>query len=352
MNARLLDLPPGRWPERLTELGGRPFHGSSAARWVFRRGTTDWRAMSDLPADLRERLAIEEPLLTAEVTHTSEAGDGAVKVLLRYPDGASAEAVGMPGTSGRTLCISTQVGCPVQCAFCASGIGGLERNLTSGEMLEQVLALRAAQGDFHRLVVMGMGDAGFNLEPTLAALDALIDEAGMGLGARRITLSTVAPRGTLERIAAWGRPAALALSLHAPDDALRRRLIPGLAKRSLAETLDEAERLFAATGREYTAEYVLLRGVNDSVAQAQALARLLQGRRCHVNLIPYNPVAGLGYSRPELAAQQAFAETVRSARLSVTLRRSLGGAVDAACGQLRHRTAVAARDNAPDSFDA
>ncbi|TAH35585.1 MAG: 23S rRNA (adenine(2503)-C(2))-methyltransferase RlmN [Planctomycetota bacterium] len=337
MSARLLDLPPGDWPGRFEALGAAAYQGASAAHWVLRRGVTDWDSMSDLSAALRRRLAAEEPLRTAQVERRSGASDGALKLLLRYPDGASAEAVGMPGTRGRTVCISTQVGCPVRCSFCASGLEGLERNLTAGEILEQVLVLRQEQGEFHRLVVMGMGDAGFNLDATLAALDALIAPAGGGFSARRITVSTVAPAGALARIAAWGRPVTLALSVHAPDDALRHELVPGVRRRRLEETLEEADRLFAAAGREYTVEYVLLRGVNDAPRQAQALAHLLQGRRCHVNLIPYNPVAGLDYHRPERAAQDAFAEALRRASLSVTLRRSLGGAVDAACGQLRRR---------------
>ncbi len=338
MSEPLLDLPPRSWPEWMAARGGQPFHGRIAARWVFRRGVLDWTAMTDLPAALRERLAAEEPLCRAAVEAVHEAEDGAVKLLLRYPDGAAAEAVGMPGTQGRTICLSTQVGCPVRCSFCASGADGLERNLGAGEILEQALQLRQQQGEFQRLVVMGMGDAGYNLEPTLAALDALIDEAGAGMSPRRMTLSTVAPRGALERIWDWGRKVDLAISLHAPDDELRRELVPGVAKRSIQETLSEAERLFASRGREYTLEYVLLEGVNDSLEQAEALAELLQGCRCHLNLIPYNPVPGMAYRRPPLPAQRAFAGVVEAAGHSVTLRRSLGAAAEAACGQLRRRT--------------
>lgn len=337
MTARLLDLPPGRWPERFVELGGRPFQGASAARWVFRRGILEWSDMTDLPASLRERLAREEPLCRARLVDSVGAADGAHKVLLALPDGAAVEAVGMPGTQGHTLCISTQVGCPVRCPFCASGLEGLERNLSAAEILEQVLFLHHALGSYGRLVVMGMGDAGFNLENTLTALDALLAEEGAGLSARRVTLSTVAPRGALERIAEWGRPVTLALSLHAPDDELRRELVPGTRKRGIAETLDEADRLFAASGREYTVEYVLLAGINDAPEQARRLAERLRGRRCHLNLIPYNAVPALEYQRPALEAQLRFAEITRGAGTSTTLRRSLGGAAEAACGQLRRR---------------
>ena len=334
---RLLAVHPRDWPQRFVELGGKPFHGRIAAQWVYRRGALDWAQMTDLPATLRERLQAEEPLVRATLEARSEAGDGAVKVLLRLPDGAAVEAVGMPGTQGRTICISTQVGCPVMCVFCASGLGGMERNLETAEILEQVLWLRHEQGPFHRVVVMGMGDAGHNLDATLAALDVLLDEEGMGFSARRVTLSTVGPRGALARIAAWGRPVSLALSLHAPDDTLRRELVPGVAKRTLEDTLTEADALFAASGREYTVEYVLLDGVNDRPEQADALGRLLKGRRCHLNLIPYNPVDGLDWKRPARDRQENFAEHARRAGLSVTLRRSLGRETDAACGQLRRR---------------
>ncbi len=334
---RLLDLHPRAWPERLAAYGAQPFQGRNAARWVFRRGVLQWAQMTDLPASLRARLEQEQPLVSAVLDQRSEAGDGAVKVLLRYPDGARAEAVGMPGTRGRTLCISTQVGCPVRCVFCASGLDGLERNLSQGEILEQVLWLRREQGDFHRLVVMGMGEAGHNLDAVLGALDCLIDTEGSDLAPRRITLSTVGPRGALQRIAAWGRPVTLALSVHSADDALRHRLVPGVRTRALEETLLEADQVFARCGREYTIEYVLLKDVNDSLPQARALALRLRGRRCHVNLIPYNPVQELGYDRPVPAVQEAFAEALRATGLPVTLRRSLGGSQNAACGQLRRR---------------
>ncbi len=336
----LLDRHPATWPEAFAALGGRPFQARSAARWLWRRGAADWDAMTDLPAALRARLAERWPLPPAREVGRRVAEDGAVKALLELRDGARVEAVRMPGTRGHTLCISTQVGCPIRCAFCASGMDGLERNLTPGEILAQAL-WALGEGGFGRLVVMGMGEMGHNLEATLAALDVLLDEDGLGLGARRVTVSTVGPRGALQTLAAWGRPVHVALSLHAPDDALRRELVPGVARRSIAETLDEADAAFRATGREYTVEYVLLAGVNDRPEQAQALAELLRERRCHVNLIPYNPVEGLPFARPPLADRRSFAATLREAGLSVTLRRSLGRSAEAACGQLRRRPPAA-----------
>ncbi|MDA0667483.1 MAG: 23S rRNA (adenine(2503)-C(2))-methyltransferase RlmN [Planctomycetota bacterium] len=334
----LLESHPSAWPEIFKELGVPSFHGKIAARWVFQRGATSWQEMTDLPASLREMLEAQTPLQRARLVDKSEARDGAVKVLLAMEDDATVEAVGMPGTDGRTLCLSTQVGCAVKCGFCASGMEGLSRNLTQGEILEQVLWLRRAQGAFQRIVVMGMGEAGHNLDAVLGALDVLLDDTGFGLSARRITLSTVGPKNALPRIAAWGRPVNMALSLHAPDDLLRQQLVPGVANRTIAETLAEADELFVAHGREYTVEYVLLAGVNDSPEQAEALASLLFRRRCHVNLIPFNPVPELDYARPESMVQEDFAKRLRERGLSVTLRRSLGRESDAACGQLRRRS--------------
>ena len=335
---RLLDLHPREWPEWFRSKGAPAFQGKNAARWVFQRGVLSWQEMTDLPAGLRAKLDEEEPLVTAQCDARSEANDGAVKVLLRFPDDLTVEAVGMPGTMGRTLCLSSQVGCAVRCAFCASGMEGVARNLSRAEILEQMLFLRREQGDFQRIVMMGMGEPGHNLDAVLAALDTIIDPEGMDFAARRITLSTVGPKGALQQIAAWGKQVNLALSVHAATDELRHKLVPGVRKRSLAETLAEADALFSATGREYTVEYVLLDGVNDQLEQAGQLARLLRGRRCHVNLIPYNPVPELAFERPQQAAQEAFAERLRAAGLSITLRRSLGRQTDAACGQLRlHR---------------
>lgn len=333
----LLDVHPADWPALFVEMGVAAFHGRNAARWVFQRGVHSWQEMTDLPADLRARLEQEQPLGTAQLVSSSSAQDGAEKVLLEMQDGATVEAVGMPGTAGRTICLSTQVGCPVRCTFCASGLDGLGRNLTQGEMLEQALWLQRQQGPFQRVVIMGMGEAGFNLDAVLGTLDVLMDKEGFGMSARRITLSTVGPKGALQRIAKWGRPVTLALSLHATTDALRQELLPGVSKRGIVETLDEAEQLFAANGREYTIEYVLLAGVNDSPDQASELADLLFQRRCHVNLIPYNSVDEMNFDRPTDYVMESFAKRLQERGLSVTLRRSLGRQADAACGQLRRR---------------
>ncbi len=325
------------WRDWFVANDGKAFHADIASRWIFQRGVCDWNDMTDLPVTLREKLAQESPLLSSSVEKISSSSDGAQKLLIQYPDGALVEAVSMPGTKGNTICLSTQVGCPVACTFCASGAEGLERNLSCAEILEQVLWLQKECGDFGRVVIMGMGEVGLNLNAVLNSLNVLIDPKGANMAARRITLSTVAPPKALNTIATWGKQINVAISLHAANDNLRQELVPGIPKRSVRETLDEADQLFASNHREYTVEYVLLGDVNDSEDDARQLANILRGRRCHLNLIPYNQVDEFNYMRPSNGNCQAFAQITKDAGISTTLRRSLGGATDAACGQLRRR---------------
>jgi 23S rRNA (adenine2503-C2)-methyltransferase len=333
----ILDLHPRDWPQYFVDLGHKKFYGKIAARWVFQRGVYDWAQMTDLPAALREQLA-STPLLDTELIKASHAEDGARKVLIKLADDSLVEAVCMPGTKGQTICISTQVGCAVQCGFCASGMEGLKRNLTQSEVLQQAFWMRREFGDFHRIVVMGMGEVGHNLDNVLGALDSLIDEAGSNFSGRRITVSTVAPKGAIAAIANFGKTVQLAISLHATTDTLRQELVPGTKDRTIEQLLDEAENYFNTTGREFTIEYVLLAGVNDSIEQAQQLADLLRNSRCHVNLIPYNNIDELDFHYPDGKTCEAFAQRLRDNAFSVTLRMSMGKDKDAACGQLRRRT--------------
>lgn len=244
----------------------------------------------------------------------------------------------MPGSKGQTICISTQVGCGIKCQFCASGMEGLKRNLTQSEILQQAFWMRREFGDFHRIVVMGMGEVGHNLEAVLGALDCLIDESGANFSGRRITVSTVAPTGAIAAIANFGKTVQLAISLHATTDELRQQLVPGIKDRTIEQLLDEAEDYFNTTGREFTIEYVLLAGVNDSIEQAQQLADLLRNSRCHVNLIPYNNVDELDFHYPDGKTCELFAQRLRDNAFTVTLRLSMGKDQNAACGQLRRRT--------------
>lgn len=337
MTQSILDLHPRDWPQHFVDLGYKKFHGRIAARWVFQRGIYDWQQMTDLPTALREQL-LSTPLLDTELVKSSHADDGAHKVLLKLADDSLIEAVCMPGSKGQTICISTQVGCGIQCGFCASGMDGLKRNLTQSEVLQQAFWLRREFGDFHRIVVMGMGEIGHNLDNVLGALDCLIDEAGANFSGRRITVSTVAPKGAIAAIANFGKTVQLAISLHAATDELRQELVPGIHDRTIEQLLDEAEDYFNITGREFTIEYVLLSGVNDSLEQAQQLADLLRNSRCHINLIPYNHIDELDFHYPDGKTCEAFAQRLKDNSFSVTLRHSMGKDQDAACGQLRRRT--------------
>jgi 23S rRNA (adenine2503-C2)-methyltransferase len=240
----------------------------------------------------------------------------------------------------RTVCISTQVGCGMGCVFCASGLKGVERNLTKGEILEQVIWLRNLLPTDERLtnlVVMGMGESLANLDHLIAALDQVCAPEGLGLGQRRVTISTVGLPEKMLKLAAMDRQYHLAVSLHAATERLRNELIPINEKVGLGAVIEAADVYFWRSGRQVTFEYVLLRGVNDRAEDAAALVDLLQARKAHVNLIPYNPVAGLPYERPTPAALQRFVGTVRSRGVSVSVRKTKGREIDAACGQLRRR---------------
>jgi 23S rRNA (adenine2503-C2)-methyltransferase len=240
----------------------------------------------------------------------------------------------------RTACISTQIGCGMGCIFCASGLKGLERNLTRAELVEQVVRLRnllPAGEKLTNLVVMGMGESLANFENLIAALDQICAPGGLGLGQRRVTISTVGLPEKIERLAALDRQYHLAVSLHAPTEFLRDKLIPINAKVGLGPVVAAADAYFQQSGRQVTFEYVLLRGVNDSADEARALGELLAARKAHVNVIPYNPVEGLPFERPSAVAIQRFVAIVRSRGVSISVRKTKGRQIDAACGQLRRR---------------
>jgi 23S rRNA (adenine2503-C2)-methyltransferase len=240
----------------------------------------------------------------------------------------------------RTVCISTQVGCGMGCVFCASGLKGVERNLSRGEIVEQVVRLRnllPADERLTNLVIMGMGESLANLDNLLPALDRICSPEGLGLGQRRVTISTVGLPEKMRRLAAEDRQYHLAVSLHAPTEALRDELVPINARVGLEAVLAAADDYFRRSGRQVTFEDVLLRGVNDRAEDAAALAGLLEARKAHVNLIPYNPVAGLPFERPTPAAVRRFVGILRSRGVSVSVRKTKGRAIDAACGQLRRR---------------
>jgi 23S rRNA (adenine2503-C2)-methyltransferase len=340
MKRLLLDATTGELEIWMEQHGHPGFHARQVLRWVYEQRAEAFPRMSDLSRNLRQELAAEWMVLGTEVVLRRRAPDGTEKLLLACRDGRRIECVLMAEDDRRTACISTQVGCGMGCVFCASGLKGVERNLTRGEIIEQVIRLRnllPAKEKITNLVVMGMGESLANLDNLIAALDAICAPQGLGLGQRRVTISTVGLPEKMERLAALDRQYHLAVSLHAPTEALRDELVPINAKVGLRAVLAAADAYFQRSGRQVTFEYVVLRGINDRAQEAHALANLLAGRKAHVNVIPYNPVEGLPFERPSPLAIQRFVSIVRARGVSISVRKTKGREIDAACGQLRRR---------------
>jgi 23S rRNA (adenine2503-C2)-methyltransferase len=340
MKRALLEVSSKELAEWMVEQGYPGFHARQVLRWVFQRRVERFESMSDLPKRLREQLDAEWAVFGTEVAYHHVSPDGTDKLLLGCADGRRIECVLMAEDDRRTVCISTQVGCGMGCVFCASGLKGVERNLTRGEMLEQVLRLRnllPPDETITNIVIMGMGESLANLDNLIAALDRICSPEGLGLSQRRVTISTVGLPEKMVKLAGLGRQYHLAVSLHAPTEALRNELVPINEKVGLNAVIEAADTYFRTSGRQVTFEYVLLRGINDRVEDARALADLLEARKAHVNLIPYNPVATLPYERPTPSAIQRFVSIVRARGVSVSVRKTKGREIDAACGQLRRR---------------
>jgi 23S rRNA (adenine2503-C2)-methyltransferase len=324
----------------MAERGAPRYHARQVVRWVVDHRATEFAGMTDLSRRLRDDLDAEWVVFATSVIHHSVSVDGTDKLLLGCLDGKRIECVLMAEDDRRTVCLSTQVGCGMGCVFCASGLNGLERNLTRGEILEQVLRLRNLLPPTERLtnlVVMGMGESLANLDNLIQALDWVCSPAGLGLSPRRVTISTVGLPDKMRKLAEMDRPYHLAVSLHAPTEALRNQLVPINDKIGLEAVIAAADAYFERTGRRVTYEYVLLGGVNDRDEDAQALGRLLARRKAHVNLIPFNSVPGLPYRRPEAAATRRFVDRLSSWGIAVSVRKTKGRTIDAACGQLRRR---------------
>jgi 23S rRNA (adenine2503-C2)-methyltransferase len=312
--------------------------------WVIRRRAEAFEPMSDVPKLLRQQLAAEWTVFGTQVAYHAVSPDGTDKLILKCRDDRTIECVLMAEGPRRTVCVSTQVGCGMGCVFCASGLKGVERNLSADEILEQVLRLRnllPSEETITHIVVMGMGESLANLDNLITALDRLCSvKEGLGLSQRRVTISTVGLPEKIRKLAALDRQYHLAVSLHAPTESLRNTLVPVNEAIGLNAVVEAADAYFRQTGRQVTYEYVLLGGVNDRRTDAEALCRLLAARQAHVNLIPYNPVAGLSFERPEAESIRRFVSILRNRNVSVTVRKTKGGTIDAACGQLRRRLSL------------
>lgn len=343
----LLDPTSDRLADWLAEHDQPAYRAAQIRKWLFEHRAEAFADMSDLPKRLRESLASEFSLWTSQVVRHNRADDGTEKLLLELAGGGRIECVLLRDGPRRSICISSQVGCAMGCVFCASGLDGVDRNLSAGEIVEQMLRLARLLPPDQRLshiVVMGMGEPLANVDNVLAALEVASQADGLGISARRITISTVGLPAALLRLAEGGCRYNLAVSLHAPNDELRNQLVPVNRNIGLSKILAAADRYFEASGRRLTFEYVLLAEVNDRPEHARQLAALLRGRTALLNVIPYNPVAGLPYRTPSPAAERRFREILEAGGVNVQFRRRKGDAINAACGQLRRSTPPSAAD--------
>lgn len=334
-----LDVPLDDLGSAMIERGLPAYRGRQVASWVYGRLATSYEAMTDLPTELRRRLDTDLPLGMGEEIARQDAAGGVVKGLLRLGKGASAECVLLPYRFGVSACLSSQVGCRQGCLFCATGASGFTRSLSRGEIMAQFLYLeRAARPRrIGRVVMMGAGEPLDNYDEVLSFLRTLHDPRSFGISYRRMTVSTVGLVPKMRRLADEGLPLGLALSLHATTDEVRSLLIPENRRYPVAEILEAAGRYFARTGRRITYEFILIKGLNDSLDEARRLAAIVGDYPGHVNLIPLNPVPNFPYDPPTPARVRAFREELKGRGVNVTVRRTLGQAVDAACGQLRRR---------------
>ena len=341
MPVNLLDFDFERLAGFFAKIGEKPFRARQVMRWIHRFGEADFERMSDLAKDLRANLAgcavVEPPSVMSDATAT----DGTRKWLLSVGTGNGIETVFIPETDRGTLCVSSQVGCALECAFCSTGRQGFNRNLSVAEIIGQLWYANKALGRdpkgervISNVVMMGMGEPLANFDNVVSAMRIMLDDNGYGLSRRRLTLSTSGIVPAIDRLAAE-LPVALAVSLHAPDDQLRDRLVPINKKYPLKELMAACKRYIKVAPRDFvTFEYVMLEGVNDSVEHAMRLISLVKGVHCKFNLIPFNAFPDSGFRRSSPERISAFREVLMHAGLVTTTRKTRGDDIDGACGQL------------------
>lgn len=318
--------------------GRSPFRALQVYRWLH-KGVSSFDEMTDLPKSFRDRLAAEYYIATARIERKyCSKLDDTVKYLFRFNDGEMVESVLMSYHHGRTVCISTQAGCKMNCAFCATGKSGFSRNLTASEMLSQVQAAQLDAGErISNIVLMGMGEPLDNYEAVLRFLDLVSSKEGMNLGMRHISLSTCGVVDKIYDLADRKYQLTLSVSLHAPNDRIRSQLMPVNRKWNLEELLRACRYYAEMTGRRISFEYTVIDGVNDSAECAAELARRLRGMLCHVNLIPVNRVSGSAFRKSSQERLHAFESALSNHGVNVTVRRTLGADIEASCGQLKRR---------------
>ncbi len=380
MLTKLLGLNTEELRALLRDEGLPSYRGKQIAEWVYRQGARSVNEMTNLPDTLRARLGEKYEAGRSQTVAVHRSRDGTAKLLLEMSDGARVETVGLPYEDRFSCCVSTQVGCRTGCVFCATGLSGFTRDLTAGEIVDQVLTVQEAarteppqdgpllrcapflrsapsrescgkslrresstrvrqveKANIDHVTFMGMGEPLLNYAETLKAVHLLNSELGIAM--RNLSVSTAGYVPGIRKLALEKLQITLAVSLHAPDDVLRKQLVPGMTQWSVSELIDACREYVEQTGRRVTFEYCLLDGVNDGFTEARALAALLRGLNCHVNLIPYNPVPALEFDASPQKSVQAFRDVLEDAGIQVTQRVQRGSDIDAACGQLRRRAA-------------
>jgi 23S rRNA (adenine2503-C2)-methyltransferase len=328
---------------RLADLGEPPYRAGQILQWVYQKQAESFDAMTNLSAALRQKLSGTFELNAVHALKTRHASDTTEKFLFQLHDGALIETVLIPATPGltsssdrHTVCVSTQVGCAYGCKFCASGLNGVKRNLTAAEIVDQVLQVQRLSGErVHNIVVMGMGEPLANYDNVLRALRIINAPWALGIGARKITVSTVGLVPRIRQLAEDPLQIRLAVSLHGATDEVRERIMPVNKKHPLKELLAACDYYCNTKQRMMTFEYILIAGVNDTLEQAHKLGALARRLRAKVNLIPYNPVEGMLWRRPDRARCKMFQHTLKSHGVNATLRMEKGTDINAACGQLR-----------------
>jgi 23S rRNA (adenine2503-C2)-methyltransferase len=321
--------------EWMVAQGQPSYRGKQLHDWLYHKGIHSLDEITVFPKSWREEIAQQSINVgRSEVHFRHPTPDGTVKYLLKLADGAIVETVGIPSSQRLTVCVSSQVGCPMACTFCATGKGGFERNLAKHEIIDQVLTVQQdMQRRVSHLVFMGMGEPLLNTENLLGAIAVLNQD--VGIGQRMMTVSTVGIPNQILNLAKHQLQVTLAVSLHAPNQELRASLIPSADRYPIDTLLKDCREYVNLTGRRISFEYTLLAGVNDAPSQAKELAALIKGWQSHVNLIPYNPIQDADYQRPSPRAVQAFADVLGAANITVSIRRTRGLEAQAACGQLR-----------------
>lgn len=333
-------------PEEIAEtLGLKPFQGRQVFHWIHRKKVFDVDEMTSLSKGLRAEIKRKFRVNRLETYRVSQSEDTDTrKALLKLEDGETVEAVCIPAKDRVTLCVSSQVGCAVQCTFCATGDSGYARSLSPGEIVEQVLYFLSEETGVisedrkPNIVYMGMGEPFQNYDAVVRSIRLLMHEEGLNIGARRITVSTAGEVRGIDKFTEEDWQVRLSVSLHAANDKLRSELVPLNRRYNLERLMDAIDRYTEKTGRQITFEWTLLKGVNDSFESADELTALVADMKAHVNLIPCNPVAGLGYEPPNTGVCRAFLNRLESQGVNATLRLERGQDIDAACGQLRRHT--------------